>query len=289
MTLTAEDKAVRATRIGASEVAAVLGISPYADATPFAVWARLTQGIQRPDAPELTAGQYLERAVADWYRDTMDVQLLPVSGQAHPEHPWLSATPDREVHDGDFQTDSWLLECKTDRDRDAWGEPGTDQVPVHIAAQVQIQMACTGLARCDVAVLFKSRDEFACYTVPRDQAVIDAIIAQLGSWYVVHVTGGVMPALDGGNAAAEYLRRRYPTSNGTYKTPLPDQVFLIRDWQTLKAAEKESGDKAEVMRQRIILEIGETDGFTFPDGERISYRADKRGRRSLRMSGQKDE
>lgn len=293
MTLTAHDLAVREKRIGASEVAAVLGISPYADATPFAVWARIVHGITRADAPELTAGTYLERAVADWYQDQhpevyqrADLQR----GIVHPAHDWLSATPDRVlVEDGPEPCAPFLLECKTDRNRDAWGEPGTDQVPVHIAAQVQIQMACLGMQRCDVAVLWKSLDQFAAFTVLRDDAVIEHIIRECGAWYAKHVTGGSMPDLDGGNAAAAYLRQRYPSNNGAMVTPTEAQAALVAEYRAAKTLERARRDAAGVLRQRLILEIAEHDGFTLQDGGWVSFRADKRGRRSLRMSGQEDE
>lgn len=286
--LTDHDKAIRERRIGASEVAAVLGISPYADATPFSVWARLTQGYQRPEAPELTAGRYLESAVAEWYEDQFAVFVVTGDGgTVHPSHDWMSATPDRIVEAAGGRT--WLLECKTDRDRDAWGDPGTDQVPVHVAAQVQAQMACLAMDRCDVAVLFKSRDEFACYTVLRDEVVIGHIIRECGAWFDRHVVKGEMPPLDGGNAAAAYLRTRYPSNNGAMVTPTEAQAALVAEYRAAKTLERAHRDAAAVLRQRLILEIAEHDGFTLQDGGWVSFRADKRGRRSLRMSGQEDE
>lgn len=283
MTLTAHDIEVRSKRIGASEVAAVLGISPYADATPFAVWARLTQGYQRPDAPELTAGTYLERAVADWYRDQFakPYELKPGAGVVHRTHDWLSATPDRLVMSADGPMG--LLECKTDRDRDAWGEPGTDQVPVHVAAQVQAQLACVGFRTCDVAVLFKARDEFACYTVVRDDAVIDHIIRECGAWFDRHVVKGEMPALDGGNAAAAYLRKRYP-GGAPLAVATEAQRQLVTSYASIKADIKAATATADVLRQRIALELGDSNGW---EGL-CTFRPNKKGVRSLLLTAEKE-
>lgn len=282
MSLTDHDKAIRERRIGASEVAAVLGISPYADATPFAVWARLTQGYQRPDAAELTAGTYLERAVADWYADTHASQVVVThsTGTRHPDHDWLSATPDREVCDGSA---SWLLECKTDRDRDAWGTPGTDQIPAHVAAQVQTQLACTGYPHCDVAVLFKARDEFACYTVRRDDDVIAHIIRECGAWFDRHVVKGEMPPLDGGNAAAAYLKQKY-RGGGPVATATPEQAALMAAYATDKAAEKALKKRIAVSKQNVLMALGDAIGF---EGL-CSYRPDKNGKRSLLLQGEKE-
>lgn len=283
--LTSADKEVRAKRIGSSEVAAVLGISPYADATPFAVWARITQGYQRPDADELTAGRYLEGAVVEWYID----QFIPDDtpwvqdgiGIPHPRHDWLSATPDRLVVD--HVCLQWLLECKTDRNRDAWGEPGTDQVPVHVAAQVQIAMEVTGLDRCDVAVLFKSLDQFACYTVTRDDAAIAHIIAVCGAWYARHVTGGVMPDLDGGNAASDYLRKRYP-GGAPLAEATPAQVQLVAEYRGKKLLAKEYEAQAAVLRQRIAMELGDANGWN----GLLTYKPNRNGVRALKLLGEKE-
>lgn len=283
MTLTDHDRAIRERRIGASEVAAVLGISPYADATPFSVWARITQGYQRPEAPELTAGTYLERAVADWYADqhANGFKLRPGVGVVHDRHDWLSATPDRLVMGPDGP--HGLLECKTDRDRDAWGTPGTDQVPVHVAAQVQAQLAVVGFNTCDVAVLFKARDEFACYTVLRDEVVIGHIIRECGAWFDRHVVKGEMPALDGGNAAAAYLRTRYP-GGGPLAKANPDQVLMVHEYAALKADIKTATKTADVLKQRIALELGDANGW---EGL-CTYKPNVKGVRSLRLAGEKE-
>lgn len=282
--LTDHDKAIRARRIGASEVAAVLGISPYADSTPFAVWARLTQGYQRPEAPELTAGTYLERAVSDWYEDQFSDHLTVLPGDGgvvHPEHDWLSATPDRVVEaSGGVK---WLLECKTARDRSSWGEPGTDQVPVHYAVQAQVQLAVTGLQRVDVPVLFPLNYEFACYTVLRDEVVIGHIIRECGAWFDRHVVKGEMPALDGGNAAAAYLRTRYP-GGGPLAKANPEQAALVAAYATGKAAVKEMTKQNDVLKQRIALELGDANGW---EGL-CTYKPNVKGVRSLRLAGEKE-
>lgn len=286
--LTDEDKAIRARRIGASEVACVLGISPYGG--PFDVYARIVHGIGRADAPELTVGRYLERAVLDWFRDNAGEYRIStaVSGRAHPRYGWLSATPDAALLVPDETEPRALIECKTDRSRDAWGEPDTDQVPMWYAAQCQAQMAVFSMPRVYVPVLFTQAYEFALYVVERDEAVIDAILTHCGAWYERHVVTGEMPALDGGSAAGEYLRRRYPTNNGELAEATPEQAGLAREYVAAKTAEGEASERAAVLRQRLILEIGERDGLRLTDGESILFRADKRGQRSLRLAGFKD-
>lgn len=287
--LTDADKAIRARRIGASEVPAVLGLSPWAG--PMDVWCRIVHKIERDAAPELTVGQYIEGAVRAWFdceARPAGTVLAAADGQAHPDLDWLSATPDAVL--ADASTASWraLVECKTSRGRDDWGEPMTSQVPAYYAAQCQAQLAVFDLPRVYVPMLFTQSYEFALFVIERDDAVIDAILTQLGAWWDRHVVRGEMPALDGGSAAAEFLRRRYPGSNGVMGDATPEQDALVREYVSAKAAESEASERAAVLRQRIIFEIGERDGLRLTDGGSILFRADKRGNRSLRLSGFKD-
>lgn len=280
--LTAADKDIREKRIGASEVAAVLGISPYSG--PFDVWARITQGIQREERPELAVGNYLEPAIIRWAEDYTGQRTTPGVSRVHPRLDWLSATPDAIVltPGGDL---SHLMDAKTDRYRDAWGEPGTDGVPAYLAAQFQVQMAVWDVDRVDVPVLFKLSDEFALFHVKRDEAVIDAILTQCAAWHEKHVVRGEMPSLDGGNAAGEYLKRRYPGGGGAMAQATDEQAALVREYVAAKAVESAAKDASAVLRQRVIFEIKDSDGLVLTDSERISFRADKRGQRSLRLSG----
>lgn len=278
--LTQHDRDVRAKRIGASEVAAVLGLSPWAG--PFDVWARIVHGVEKDESPEMAVGRYLESAVLGWYRDKTGHSVSRGGGMVHGEHDWLSATPD-----------AWfigpgchgLVEAKTARDRDQWGADESDEVPVYYAAQCQAQMAVTGEARVDVPVLFTQSYQFGLYVVRRDDAVITLVLRQLGEWWQRHIVGGEMPALDGGSAAAEVLRRLYPAGNGVVAEATPEQVELARRYAEAKSLESDCADRAAVLRQKLIMEIGERDGLAMPDGGRWWFRADKAGRRSLRYSG----
>ena len=281
--LTDHDREIRARRIGASEGAAVLGLSPYADSTPFSVWARITQGYQRPEARELTAGRYLERAVGDWYLETFHPGLhygIGVTAQPHHEHDWLSATPDRVVCGDGGQ---WLVECKTDRRADAWGEPGTAPVPVHVAVQCQLQMAVFSVLRVDVPVLFKAEDRFECYSVRRDDDVIAVLLRDLGAWFKRYVDGGEMPALDGGAAGADFLRRRYP-GGGPLAQATDVQRQLVTSYASIKADIKAATKTADVLKQRIALELGDANGW---EGL-CTYKPNVKGVRSLRLAGEKE-
>lgn len=281
--LSAQAREVRAKRIGASEAAAVLCLSPYAG--PFDAWARIVHGIEREAAPELVAGSYLERAVLDWYSDTRKATLTrQPPAQVHPDHDWLSATPDAiaVLGTGGF-TDVVGVEAKTARFRDDWGSPGTAEVPLAYAAQAQIQMAVFGFGEVEMPVLFTQSSEFACYTVPRDQPVIDVLLRDLGAWFERHVVGGVMPDLDGGSAAADFLRKRYP-GGAPLVTATPEQAAIVAEYAADKATEKALKKTLAVKRQRVLLALGDALGFE----DLCSYKPDKNGKRTLLLQGEKE-
>lgn len=281
--LTAADKEIRKARIGGSEVPAVLGISPFAG--PMDVWCRICHGIEKERAPELTIGNYLEPCAMQWYRDTTGQTTLPAASMVHAEHDWLSATPDGYSR-GRYVA---LVEAKTSRNRDDWGADGTDEVPDYYAAQAQTQMAVTGETRVDMPVLFTQAYAFGLYVIERDDEVIAAIIETCGEWYRRHVVGGEMPALDGGNAAAEFLRRRYPGGQ-PLGIATEDEIALMRECSTDKAVEKAAIEKAAISRQRLVFAIGDRDGLVISGGRfRVTYKANKNGVRALRMTGMGDD
>ena len=100
------------------------------------------------------------------------------------DHPWLFCTPDAYAEplpappiDSEVRR---LVEAKTTgyRSKD-WGEEGTGNVPIWYAAQAQVQMVCTRITICDIAVDFAGGDHVAVYTIHADPAVAAAMIAKL--------------------------------------------------------------------------------------------------------------
>ena len=142
--------------IGASETAAVLGLSPWA--TAFTVWEQKMG--KDTDIPEHLAyfGHKLEPVVAGWVEDfhpeigkVMDAREDRLEngeacgGYRSVECPWLTATPDYLVYvDG---VEAWIpLEIKTTAR--AWNE-----VPFQYQVQVQQQMGVLGAPYAYLAVL----------------------------------------------------------------------------------------------------------------------------------------
>jgi putative phage-type endonuclease len=139
---------VRKTHLGGSEIAAVLGLSPWT--SPFSLWHTKAGLIPpTPDSPAMEWGRRLEPVVAAKFCDMHpDFIPLPNSFQgstfAHHERSWQSASPDlrltyptAEYVDGG----ATFVEIKTSARADAW----YDGVPVYYRTQVLWTMDVLGV------------------------------------------------------------------------------------------------------------------------------------------------
>lgn len=160
----------RRSGIGSSDVAAICGLSPWRTALDV-----YCEKIAPPDAPQpamnpaMEWGHRLEPVIAQAYADTTGAALaIPAAIEKHATKPFMLASLDREWADK-----SRIVECKSTSERmgGKWGEPGTDDIPEMYLLQVQHQLAVTGLAVADVAVLVGTHD-FRIYTVRRHAELI---------------------------------------------------------------------------------------------------------------------
>lgn len=133
--------------VGASDIAGIMGVSPYT--TPFQVWASKVH-----DIPEVTDdeamhwGQALESVILDEWGKTnwpvVDRGLLLRST----ERPHFMATPDGLLDNGDHGA---VAEAKNSTDW-RWTE-----IPLHYRLQVQWQLVVTGYPRGYLIVLHGGR------------------------------------------------------------------------------------------------------------------------------------
>lgn len=152
--------------ITASEIAVVMGLSPWD--SPYALFHRklgILPGIT--DNAAMERGRVLEPYIAEKFAERHPELMMTGTGRElfrHDGRPWQMATPDRLLCDDmrlDFEGDTVIeefepaavLECKTASDMSEWGEPGTDEIPVHYRAQVLWQMDVMGVATAYVTVL----------------------------------------------------------------------------------------------------------------------------------------
>jgi putative phage-type endonuclease len=189
--------AARANGIGGSEIAAVLGLSPYE--SRFSLWHR-KKGLIGPveESEEMYWGKVHEPGIcARFAKEHPDLPLTVAPTYAHPDRPWQVANPDR--HAGPD-----LLEAKTSRDAEGWGEEGTAQIPVHYRAQCLHYMDVTGARRCWVAVLIAG-SEYREYVIEYDEDEA-RILREAGARFMDDLAQDRRPDIDGHSATYQAIR-----------------------------------------------------------------------------------
>lgn len=201
--------------ISASEIAAVLGISPYQ--SPFGLYWSKVHGWPTEETPEMIAGRYAEPVIADWFAaecDPHENMVLSYAGlYASGTRRWQLATPDRLIYLGDIregdQRLAALLECKyLVHGWDGWGEPGTDDIPVHYRAQALQQADVMEVDEVTVAAWHGA--EFRTYTVRRDEKDL-RVMRAAGRDFMDRLAAGDPPPIDGHTATIAALKQLHPS------------------------------------------------------------------------------
>ncbi len=191
--------AKRRTGIGASDIAAIMGISPWS--TPFQVWvSKMTD-----DAPEtelnedMLWGVRMEGAILDEFEERSDLWVAK-RGELirNVDRPWMMATPD-----GITASPSEVVEAKKTSDW-SW-----DEIPTHYQIQVQWQLAVTGLDKGYLVALHQGR-HLEIYPIEADPDMQTELIAA-GEAFWNLVESGTPPAVGGDDNA--FMATLYPTSS----------------------------------------------------------------------------
>jgi putative phage-type endonuclease len=203
--------AARAHGLGGSEIPAVLGLSPFE--SRYSLWHRKANLIGPiEESPEMEWGTRLEQAVADKFRDEhRDLHILKSGTYRHIERPWQIANPDGlswHVDLGVSEDPVGLLEVKTSPFGDNWGEAGTDEIPVHVRAQVLWYLDTFGLPFGEVAVLISGLD-YREYLVEYDPAEAQ-ILRDAAVEFLATLDAGTPPPIDSHDETYRAVREMHP-------------------------------------------------------------------------------
>ncbi|MCW8219441.1 YqaJ viral recombinase family nuclease [Streptomyces griseolus] len=243
--------AARAAGIGGSEIAAVMGISPYE--SRFSLWHR-KQGLIAPveESEEMYWGKVHEPAICERFDSLHPDMLVAYSPTyAASDRPWQIANPDRLiVTDYVTGTPTAIVEAKTARDDHGWGKAGTDEIPVHYRAQCLWYLDVLQVTRCHVAVLIAG-SEYREYVIEYDQAEADLMVAA-GAEFMQSLAAGDRPDIDGHSATFQTIKALPEGQDDTeteVSTADRDRYFAALD--AAKAAETEKRAAAGALLDQI--------------------------------------
>jgi putative phage-type endonuclease len=278
--------------IGSSDVAVILGVSPFGSA--WDVWSRVRGdvGYDQLDTASMARGRMLETALLARYG--LDLGLSIVPGPAIHQAPVVG--PEPWMHD---RPDAWaglagappdrVVEAKTSHYLDAehgWGVEGTDQVPLHYLVQTVWHMACCDLPRCDLVAFGTVRDDLRVYTIRRDLALEKKVVNKARAWYQRHIEGDLQPPADDTEACRRALAAAYRARNGEKSTrPVREaddgDLHLVERLRDLRAAEDDLEAQRKTIEAQLMQRLGEAGELRTRGGVRLVTWSDRKGRESL--------
>lgn len=297
MDLTPEQEA-RKKRLGASDVAAVMGLSRHR--TKFGVYVEKKGLITpRPQTDIMKVGLLMEPVLDRAYRLRTGHPTNPVPEVWHKNLPYFAGHIDHLTRDGAI-----VVEYKTTGyyNTHLWGPDGSDEVPIDYACQVQAYMSLLNVDHSEILVAFldESQRELLAqvegelsdsqvamlqqglvtqlHPLARDRHFEAIMLRALQTFWVEHIEANIMPPLDGSEACSEYLELTYPHH---------DERLLEADGEAsgliATLLEEPEGALMKICKNRLRGMIGPHLGLRF-DGGSVTWRSDKNGRRSLRIT-----
>lgn len=261
--------AIRKQGIGSSDAAAAVGLNPYK--SQLELWLEKTGRdgtLPRSDPHDEESpaywGNLLEPIVAAHYTKRTGYRVRRINAvlqHPDPDKAWMQANIDREVI-GCHEVQ--ILECKTAGINGArlWKEG----VPEYVQLQVQHQLAVTGKAVADVAVLLGGQ-HLEIHRIARDESLIARLI-QLERQFWDYVVSDTPPPADGSASAELALRCLYPEDQGQTVDFTEDRILSpvfadllsvrqsIAEYEKLEAQFKQTIQQAMGAASKAVFETG---------------------------------
>ena len=252
--------------LGASDAAVVLGISPYRSA--FELWEQLTGRTSAPEETDRMArGKRFEALARAWVAERTGWRIVQVHRTIRdPRWPHLFCHLD-----GRFPGRHRTLQIKT-----RWAN--FEDVPLHVQAQVQMEMALAHATEATVAVM--TFEDLFLHEVPFEPETAYPMLDRLEAWYVRHVVGDE-PPIDDSDAYRRYLGATSPEGEARDATSaeieLIDGIRLAR-----KAAASAENEEAE-LKSRLMESMAGTSEL-LGQGFHLTWRRSK-GRTKVDWKG----
>ena len=237
-----------------SKIPAILGLSRWQ--SPFACWHEMAGLVESEPiseqkqelfdyghAVELAAREFWLRRNPGWRASRGEVQY---SRTDIPGIPHTVATIDLRASRGKARR---IVEVKTARSAEEWGDDGSGVVPNDYAAQVLWQMFVSQIHEADI-VLWPQYGMPEIYPIEWNSDVANAIAERVAAWQQTLVDRTPPPNLDNTVATYECLRRLHPDIERDLEVEIdPKLAIQFLDWTSeLKATEKSArGVKSQLL------------------------------------------
>lgn len=245
--------------ITGTDIGAIIGVNPYK--TAFEVWMdKTTEQPPIADNAAMSWGRRLEPVIAEAYTEQTGIQLLKgtfiskdISGIP------CGGTPDYTATDRPL-----VLEIKTARSGNGWGDSGTDEIPIQYLSQVVWYMGILGYDVAHVAALIGASD-FRTYTLEMQPDLWQGMIDRAAEFWQL-VTSNIPPTIDGSAGAREWLKSKYKGGAGIIENPNADIKFAASELRFWQRKEKEAKEKKDAWTNTLLDAMGDHDKAIFDFG-----------------------
>ena len=304
--------------VGGSESAAILGLSPYSCSAQV-FYEKLGFASKRNTSLAMIIGNEDEDKIArlwSFYDANVGVESIPVNYQLgkvirkpnklariirNPDYPYLFANPDRLFKVGKNRA---ILEIKTINHWEA--QKWESGVPIHYIIQIQHYMLVCKVKYAELAIL-ESNSKIDVIPFEASKEIQERIIEKCSQFWsdVVEARkildeGGMeldiqhlVPPPDGSDAYTEFLKEKYRDGTKEVDTIIratEDDLDNLRQYMAYKQHYEDIARNVSLYEQRLRERIAEAPVLDFGDRYgKITWRADKNGKRSFKVAGIRKE
>ena len=278
--------------IGASEVGAMMGLSPYR--TPFDVWFEKVspEPIEIADNGPMKRGRMLEEIVAKMYADESGrVVENDDKIRIHTTCEYVFASLDRVITDNEDGNGPGVLECKTVTAQAA--KSWDAEIPTVYFLQVQQQLAVTGWTWGVIAVLNVDTWKLTTIRFERDEKIIATIISEIEVFWTAYVVPEIEPPMVAADFSKVFRTDELPI------TATDEIKNLVSACIEASAKEKEAKAVADNLKAQLKEFYGENNILLDTDGKTVlgtwktqskkSYTVKESTSRVLRFKSSKED
>lgn len=261
--------------IGGTAISTILGLNPWK--SEFDLWLQITGQVPDiPDNPAMKWGRNLESVVAaEFAAQHTEFAVCEHPVIQHESFDYMHGSPDRVLKNEDGNIVAGL-EIKTahQRSADHWGEPGTDDIPLHYVCQCQWYAGLLGVPVWYLAVLIGGSD-YREYTIKADAELYASMVEQASAWYEKHVSQGMPPEVTGSEQTAEWIKTKYSREKKELEVAQTEaEKDAIAEFKTCQAMSKLAKEAEENARARLQVVLGDRAGLTSELGK-VTWTANK--------------
>ena len=206
--------------IGASEVAAVVGLSPWE--TPFSLWLKKTHQVPPTEENDaMRRGHYLEDAVVQWWMHETGEQVIKASAAdiiyVHPDYPFMRVTPDRIV-----KGRKKIIEVKSTSGY------MDEAVPDYYLCQVIYQMYVTGIHQAEL-IYIQGDLTFGRYVIEYDAEFAEFLASKVKEFWNENVLKRIEPEVINASDVVAKVPKSTPEKSIQADDRAKEQIAILRE------------------------------------------------------------